>query len=56
LTRRFRDQIYRITVQNPQHISKGVRRMMVDGKDISGNLIPLGLLGSEHVVEVWLGN
>jgi cellobiose phosphorylase len=53
--RRFRGQVYRITVHNPQHVSKGVSRMVVDGNEIEGNLIPPGLTGSEHAVEVWLG-
>jgi cellobiose phosphorylase len=28
--RRFRGQVYRITVHNPQHVSKGVSRRVVD--------------------------
>ena len=55
VTRRFRGQVYKITVHNPQHVSKGVARMMVDGAEITDNLVPFGLTGSEHMVEVWLG-
>lgn len=53
--RRFRGQVYRITAHNPQHVSKRVSRMVVDGNEIEGNLIPPGLTGLEHTVEVWLG-
>jgi cellobiose phosphorylase len=45
----------RIVVHNPEHICKGVLKMTVDGNIISGNLIPIGLPGEEHRVEIWLG-
>ena len=40
LTRRFRGAQYEITVQNPNHAEKGITRLVVDGKEIEGNLIP----------------
>jgi cellobiose phosphorylase len=55
VTRRFRGQIYRITVYNPQHVSRGVARMVVDGKEINNSLVPFGMSDAEHQVEVWLG-
>ncbi|MFH1523556.1 MAG: glycosyl hydrolase family 65 protein [Chloroflexota bacterium] len=54
-TRRFRGQVYKITVHNPQYVSKGVACMVVDGAEIADNLVSFGLSGSEHTVEVWLG-
>jgi cellobiose phosphorylase len=53
--RRFRGQIFHITVHNSQHVCKGVVRMCIDGKDVPGNIIPLDLPGSEHRIEAWLG-
>ena len=55
VTRRFRGQEYQIKVYNSEHVSKGVKRLLVDDEEVSGNLIPLGLTGSVHNVEVWLG-
>jgi cellobiose phosphorylase len=55
LTRKFRNAIYRIEVTNPDHKSKGVREVTVDGKLQSSNLIPLFGDMKEHVVKVVLG-
>ena len=54
--RRFRGRKLCITIQNPQHVCKGVLEMKVDGDLIPGNLIPVELLEDEHEVEVTLGN
>jgi len=37
----FRGVEYRITVQNPSHVSKGIQSLSVDGKRVAGCLIPL---------------
>lgn len=55
VTRRFRGQSYKITVQNPNGVQKGVARMQVDGQDVEGNLVPVALSGKERTVEVWMG-
>ena len=54
-TRMFRSQVYQIEVHNPQGVSKGVVKLLVDGTEITGNIIPADLPGDEHQVEVWLG-
>jgi cellobiose phosphorylase len=54
-SRKFRDQMFHITVRNPQRVCQGVGKMTVDGQVMPGNLIPLDLAGDEHQVEVWLG-
>src|SRR5205085_2714942 len=54
-TRKFRGSLMRITVHNPNGVSRGVAKMTVDGNPVTGNLIPLNLTGGEHQVEVWLG-
>lgn len=55
MTRRFRGATYRIAVTNPQHISRGVQRVEVDGTDISGNVVPVLEPGHAHEVRVTLG-
>ncbi len=52
--RRFRSRLYRISVHNPQHVCRGVVRMLVNGSEVTGNLVPLSD-GAEQVVEIWLG-
>lgn len=54
--RRFRGQILSITVHNPKHLNRGVAKMTIDGKIAPGNLIPAGLPGKVHQIEVWLGS
>jgi len=53
--RTFRNAVYHITVQNPDHLNKGVKSLYVDGKEITGQLIPAFQDGQEHQVEVILG-
>ena len=53
--RKFRGKTYRITVHNPEHVNSGVVRTILNGKEITGNLIPAGLDDDEQLVEVWLG-
>lgn len=55
ITRRFRGDIYRINVKNPNHVSQGVSKVIVDQKEIVGNILPLYGDGKVHEVEVILG-
>ena len=55
VTREFRGDKYRITVKNPKHVSKGVARVAMDGKEVEGNIIPLAGDKQTHEVEVILG-
>jgi cellobiose phosphorylase len=52
--RRFRGAEYAITVKNPNHVSKGVRSVTVDGKPIEGSVVPAFTSGT-HTVEVVMG-
>jgi cyclic beta-1,2-glucan synthetase len=45
---------YRIQVENPQGVSRGVERIELDGKVIKGD-VPIARDGVEHVVRVVLG-
>lgn len=53
-SRRFRGQLFHIKVHNPHGVCKGVTRMTVDGREVAGNMVPLGLEGDEHAAELWL--
>jgi cellobiose phosphorylase len=53
--RKFRDAEYEIIVKNPNSVCKGVKRMIVDGKDSEGFMVPVFAKGSKHTVEVILG-
>jgi cellobiose phosphorylase len=55
ITRKFRGVTYRIEVKNPSGVSKGVKSILVDGKAVRGNIIPLMPAGKEYQVEVILG-
>lgn len=55
VTRVFRGDTYKITVKNPNHVSKGVVKMLVDGKEVTGNIIPFTGDKQLHEVEVILG-
>jgi cellobiose phosphorylase len=47
--------VYHIQAHNLQHVCRGVKRMLVDGVGVNGNLVPVFNEG-EHTVEVWLGD
>jgi cellobiose phosphorylase len=55
VTRIFRGAIYDIEVTNPAHVSKGVRRVLVDGGTLPGRTIPLAKSGTKHQVTVEMG-
>ena len=50
----FRGALYRIEVQNPEHVSRGVRRILVDGEET--DRIPVMAPGSETTVTVIMGS
>jgi cellobiose phosphorylase len=52
--RKFRGTSYNIVVKNPKKVSRGVKSILVDGKKIVGNLIPIFNDRKEHKVEVYL--
>ena len=54
VTRKFRGGNYTVKVSNPNHISQGVASMVVDGKPVEGNRVPV-LGAGDHVIEVVMG-
>jgi cellobiose phosphorylase len=55
VTRKFRGATYQIDVKNPSHVSKGVKSVWVDGKAISGGVVPAFGDGETHSLEVVMG-
>jgi len=55
VTRKFRGKTYRIQVQNPDHVSVGIKELRVNGDPIKGSIIPLDLPGDEFNVNVIMG-
>ena len=53
LTRQWRGAQYDITVENPEHVSKGVRRIFLDGRETE--TLPVLEKGSVHKVRVIMG-
>lgn len=53
--RQFRGDRFEIRVSNPNHVCKGVKKVVVDGKAIEGNVIPVFGDGKEHGVVVEMG-
>lgn len=51
----FRDATYNITVENPSGAQKGVARLVVDGEEMSGNMIPFVDGKKEYNVSIVLG-
>ena len=55
LKRKFRGADYDITVKNPDHVQKGVKQMIVDGKEIEGNVVPFEEGKKHYDVTVIMG-
>jgi cellobiose phosphorylase len=55
VVRQFRGDTYEIEVKNPDHVCKGVKKLVVDGNEVSGCIVPVAGDGKSHKVEVVLG-
>jgi cellobiose phosphorylase len=55
INRKFRNAVYKIKVSNPNNASKGIKKLIVNGKEIEGNIIPIAKPGTENIVEAVLG-
>lgn len=55
VTRVLRGTTYKVRVRNPHHVCKGVKSLIVDGKQIAGHVVPLFNDGKQHEVEVTMG-
>jgi cellobiose phosphorylase len=55
VSREFRGVVYRIEVRNPEHVSKGIKSIRVDGLAIEGTVVPLLKEGEPHQIQVVMG-
>lgn len=55
IERPFRNAIYRIEIENPNHVEKGVKEIYVDGAKINGDIIKPHGDGKVHEVKVMMG-
>ncbi len=53
--RKYRGADYDITVRNPNAVQKGVASVTVDGRPITGNVLPIAPKGAKVTVEVTMG-
>jgi len=54
VTRKFRNSLYEIHINNPDGKSKGVTKILLNGKPVDGNILPLDSNPKKNLVEVWL--
>jgi cellobiose phosphorylase len=53
IIRKFRGATYQIEIKNPNGSMRGIKSLIVDGKEIAGNIIPIFSEGSlVHVTAV----
>ncbi len=55
LTRKYRGATYEIKVTNPDKVQKGIKKLIVEGNEIKGNIIPIMPAGKIYKVEVIMG-
>jgi cellobiose phosphorylase len=55
VTRHFRNAIYEIRVENPNHVSKGIKDVTVDGNKMNTSLLPSFADGKKHIVKITMG-
>ncbi len=55
LTRKFREGTYRIKVENPDNVEKGVKSLTVDGKSVEGCIVPYVEGKTEYDIVVTMG-
>ncbi|MGB5355412.1 MAG: hypothetical protein WBN11_01825 [Eudoraea sp.] len=55
MIRTFREATYDIDISNPDHVSKGIKQIFVNGTPLEGNLVPLLAKGKVHQIKVVMG-
>jgi cellobiose phosphorylase len=55
VNRRFRNKDFHIIIKNTSGIQKGVKRILINGSEIKGTLIPLDKMNGRNEVEVEMG-
>jgi cyclic beta-1,2-glucan synthetase len=52
---RFGNTLYKISVENPEGIHRGIRQVLLDGNSVPNSLIPLVEDGQAHELNVLMG-
>jgi cellobiose phosphorylase len=52
VSRYYRGATYNIKIENPNHVSKGIKLLTVDGKAVDGNILPSFNSGIHEVIAV----
>ncbi|MDG5815282.1 hypothetical protein QA601_09345 [Chitinispirillales bacterium ANBcel5] len=55
IERLFRNATYKITIHNPKGVCKGVKKVVVDGKEIDSQIVPIFEDNKTHEVSVTMG-
>jgi cellobiose phosphorylase len=55
VTRSFRNAVYAINVENPEHVSSGIREVTADSKKLKSNLVPSFEDGKRHMIRIVMG-
>lgn len=55
VNRRYRDADYEIKIENPEHVSKGVKSVTLNGTSLPDNIVPAQPAGTKNTVTVTLG-
>lgn len=55
ISRKFRGANYNIKISNPDHISKGIKKIIISGKETEGNIIPLFNAGTNNEINIVMG-
>ncbi len=55
MKREFRNAVYEINIKNPDNVSKGIKKIVIDGEEFEGNVLPIFSDGKIHKVEVTMG-
>ncbi len=55
VTRRFRNKTLNIKVTNPSGVQKGIKQILLNGRPIEGNLIPIDQMRKTNDVQVVMG-
>jgi cellobiose phosphorylase len=55
VVRRFRNAVYQIEVNNPNHVSSGIQALTLDGQPFESHLLPIFGDGQVHKVNITLG-
>ena len=56
VVRRFRRACYEIEVENPNHVTQGVKEIYVDGEKYDSYLLPIFPAGESHNIRVVMGS